>query len=354
MHTRVVAVGAVVTSFFASACGQVASTSSPEDAGTDVHTPIHLEDASFDAPSAVVDAAPPAVDASQPEKPPPTHAAVLFGGDGPQFFGDTWEWDGTTWTERTFETSPSPRSDMAMASLGNKVVLFGGAVGSALGDTWEYDGKAWTEKKIAGPPARQRFAMATLGDRVVLFGGLGDAGDLGDTWEYDGTAWTQKNVTGPSARTGHAMTTLEDKVVLFGGIGGGNLDDTWEYDGTTWTTLAIPGPGGPHGINFAPAMAALNGKVVLFSGELDANTIPPDTWEFDGAAWTKLAVTGPKGRWHHGMTTFDGKVLLFGGDPGSPGGGGFLGDTWTWDGASWTQYSGLGPSGRYVYSLAPR
>src|SRR5262249_4871564 len=99
------------------------------------------------------------------------------------------------------------------------------------------------------------------------------------------------------------------------------------------------------------AMAALHGKIVLFSGELDANHVPPDTWEYDGTTWTQKAASGPQGRWHHGMTTFEGQILLFGGDPSN---GGFLGDTWTWDGTTWTQHTGTAPSARYVYALAAR
>jgi hypothetical protein len=63
------------------------------------------------------------------------------------------------------------------------------------------------------------------------------------------------------------------------------------------------------------------------------------------------------------MTTFEGKVLMFGGDPGSGGGGGWLGDTWTWDGTSWRPYDDCvisnciaprrpAPGARYVYTLA--
>jgi hypothetical protein len=147
------------------------------------------------------------------------------------------------------------------------------------------------------------------------------------------------------------MAALNGKIVLFGGIGSGNLTDTWEYDGASWTNKAIPYPTMLHGIRTYTAMAPLNGKIVLFSGELDANNVPPDTWEYDGASWTQKNVSGPPGRWHHGMTTFAGSILLFGGDTGT---GTILGDTWTWDGAGWKQYAGQAPGARYTYTLAAR
>jgi hypothetical protein len=71
---------------------------------------------------------------------------VRFGGNDPNFpqwWGDTWEWDGTrgTWGMRSSSTSPSARSLQAMAydSARGTVVLFGGnSFGYSAGDTWEY------------------------------------------------------------------------------------------------------------------------------------------------------------------------------------------------------------------------
>src|SRR5262245_30251395 len=54
---------------------------------------------------------------------------VLFGGwNGREADGETWEWDGNTWTLRA-TTGPSPRTEHAMAydSARGVTVLFGGA-----------------------------------------------------------------------------------------------------------------------------------------------------------------------------------------------------------------------------------
>src|SRR5436309_145576 len=96
-------------------------------------------------------------------------------------------------------TSLSPRDRHAMAydSARGRVVLFGG---SGLGDTWEWDGTSWTQRASSGPPPRYKHAMAydSARGRVVLFGGDGAAGPyLADTWEWDGTAWTQRSPSGP-------------------------------------------------------------------------------------------------------------------------------------------------------------
>jgi Galactose oxidase, central domain len=124
---------------------------------------------------------------------------VLFGGDsGKDGLGDTWEWNGTLWTA-VADFGPEPRTAAAMAFKGDRVALFGG-VGSTepgaqpqvFGNTWEWDGTHWTQRQDIGPDARWGHAMAfdTIRDVVVIFGGApvfppGAPGTLfGDTWEH--------------------------------------------------------------------------------------------------------------------------------------------------------------------------
>ena len=78
------------------------------------------------------------------------------------------------------------------------MVLFGGhntTPMNPLADTWEWDGTTWNERTPStAPPARIGAAMAYDAARVVavLFGGIAATGPLGDTWEWDGTNWTQR------------------------------------------------------------------------------------------------------------------------------------------------------------------
>jgi hypothetical protein len=72
-----------------------------------------------------------------------THTVVLFLMAGTRsVFGDTWTWDGSTWTKHTPATSPPARTVAAMAydAVTGNVVLFGGgsrATGT-LHDTWNW------------------------------------------------------------------------------------------------------------------------------------------------------------------------------------------------------------------------
>ena len=284
---------------------------------------------------------------------PLANAALLFGGDGPQYFGDTWEWDGGSWIARHVEAPPA-RAEHAMAALDGKIVLFGGeSAGGPLGDTWEWDGRSWTRRDVTGPSPRSRHRMATVGKKIVLFGGLGASGEDCDTWEWDGTRWTPSPATLTTGFhcEGHAMAALGDKLYLFGGIAADS--DTWAYDGASWTKVATSGPPG----RAFSAMATYGDKIVLFGGEADANHVLADTWEWNGTAWTERASNGPPPpRWHAGLTAFGGALVLFGGDGGN--GAGWLGDTWLWNGTTWTPPgnapASMSPSARYCYTLAAR
>ena len=75
---------------------------------------------------------------------------------------------------------------MAYDSARGVTVLFGGAsLSGVFSDTWEWDGTSWTQlSPAASPPARDAHAMATLGSKVVLFGGGNGTTAVNDTWSY--------------------------------------------------------------------------------------------------------------------------------------------------------------------------
>jgi N-acetylneuraminic acid mutarotase len=179
---------------------------------------------------------------------------VTFGGSaGPgQLLGTTWEYDGATWTKVSV---PSPPARMAHAMVfderrGRTVVFGGMGVGApgqpppSLGDTWEFDGQTWTRLEVAGPSPRSGAGAAYDHRRalVLLFGGVTADGFQGDTWSWDGTEWKKLAETGPEPRgMGYlAYDKARDRVVLFGGRKGwpdGDLNDTWEWDGAVWRRI---------------------------------------------------------------------------------------------------------------------
>jgi hypothetical protein len=150
---------------------------------------------------------------------------VLFGGYGAPF-ADTWTWNGTTWTQQHPATHPSFRvfASMAYDAANGTVVLFGGintTKGHVFGDTWTWNGTTWTEQHPAvHPSARDEAQMAydAATGTVVLFGGSNGAND---TWTWNGTTWTQQHpATSPPARymASMAYDAATGTEVLFGGL----------------------------------------------------------------------------------------------------------------------------------------
>lgn len=245
--------------------------------------------------------------------------SVLFGGQqivGSPLATDTWEWSGTTWVQRSVY-GPSPRTGVAMAydSRRQVTVLFGGNDGAhngvAFADTWEWNGSTWTQSTPSGitPPARGAHAMAFDSVRgvTVMFGGAltGGGGNVADTWEWNGVTWTQRAVgqPGPAPINGHklAYDSARGVCVFFGPYLSSNgvsyESQTWEWDGQHWTNKtpsdpnSSPPPRGGMGFAYAPD----RGTTVLFGGS-SATQYFGDTWEWNGSAWTQASLSGPSPR----------------------------------------------------------
>jgi hypothetical protein len=119
--------------------------------------------------------------------------------------GATW-----TWTRLVAPGGPSFRTGFGLAAdLGRgDVVLFGGrdAGGTALGDTWLWDGSSWSMVALATSPSpRWGHGMAYWlpGDAVVLRGGS-VAGAL-DSWSWDGVRWSHLDIDGRTNGEGVAV-----------------------------------------------------------------------------------------------------------------------------------------------------
>jgi hypothetical protein len=282
--------------------------------------------------------------------------------------GDTWEWDGTDWTDRTPVNHPPEREGQAMAynSARGVTVLFGGQARDPLADTWEWDASEWTLRSpLQVPAARVAHAMAYDGVRgvVVLFGGATDAGSdpvlFDDTWEWDETDWVQRaSANRPAGRAYHAMAYDSGRgvTVLFGGVYAFGedlvlLDDTWEWDGTDWTQRSPahrPPARGAHAMAYDRA----RGATILFGGFDTSESVLGDTWEWDGTDWIQRSpVSTPPARGLHALAYDSGRgvTILFGGE----GGGDLLDGIWEWDGAEWARRSPENmPPARGFYAMA--
>ena len=254
---------------------------------------------------------------------------VLFGGRNwnPDYFADTWEWDGTDWTQVTTAHAPAGRDMFGMSyDIGRGVtVVYGGDYFNSCNgnyeDTWEYDGKDWTQIKTAHrPPLRAAPGMVYDAARrlSVLYGG-GACVYYGDTWEYDGVDWTERHPAhSPGVRDSQLMAYDQQRGVttLFSGANNfGGLTGTWEYDGNDWTkrmTNLEPTPRWVSTMSYDPDYAAS----FVFGGNSGFAEMS-DTWGWDGAAWTQqFPLDNPIGR-DGTASAYDaarGRLVLFGGN----------------------------------------
>jgi len=190
--------------------------------------------------------------------------SILFGGEDQGVYNnETWSWDGVNWTQLSPANSPPirARGRLSYDLDTGEMIYFGGRDASiALADTWKWDGSTWSQIATANAPSSSgvagRFAYGMTYDllrkRHVLFGGTRNGPTLNDVWEFDGLDWSQRTVSGPVTRTGATFAYVlgQQKTFLFGGFGGPQLDDTWEYQ-TSALPSALPygaGCSGPVGL----------------------------------------------------------------------------------------------------------
>lgn len=247
--------------------------------------------------------------------------------------------------------SPLPRyfSAMAYDSIRDRVVVFGGSDQfQDFADLHEWNGTSWTLRRPPGrtPSARSSAAMAYDAARgvTVMFGGLDSVQVYDELWEWNGSVWTQRSAAGvwpsPRVRAAVAYDSLRERVVVFGGFDAhwNELAETWEWDGASWTRRTGAQP--PARNAGTMGFDHVRGVTVLFGGER-AGTPLGDTWELNATGWVRRMPTGsPAARLDH-VGFFDGqrqRFVVFGGRDNTVA----FTDTWEYDGARWVRKTGTG------------
>jgi hypothetical protein len=290
---------------------------------------------------------------------------ILFGGSDllGNSVGDTWAWNGETWSQLSPAATPGTRILPAMAydPSSERIVMFGGSVRTCTGtcidtfsnETWTFDGTTWARVPTASAPPPSNFgalAFDPSSDALVLAGGQGRTNpdiplvaSLRSAYTFDGQAWTEHPSTVPEERKDPSLVydPVSGLVLM---IGGTCIYDAtcgvWAWDGQAWSFLSD----GPKGW-YAPAAYHPNTKKVVFLGA-------GGTWLWDGACrtWSKATPeTSPPPRYGWAAATDPGgNVVLFGGSTGTA----YLADTWVWDGTTWIKASGTQPPSRAFAAAA--
>ncbi|MFN0252224.1 MAG: hypothetical protein ACKV2T_35435 [Kofleriaceae bacterium] len=256
---------------------------------------------------------------------------VVYGGThAPGSVNDTWQLVDDVWS-LVVASNPGYVSGPSLAfdSVRGCSVLVSQ---SSTTTTWELCGDRWTARAITTP--RGSIVYDSARRRVVLY-----ESSTGDTWEYDGVSWMRRMpLASPPRRTDPrlAYDVARARTVMFGGrIDADFVNETWTYNGTTWTQEAPASspPNSPWELTYD----VKRDRVVAFGGrEFGGDR----TWEYDGTTWTRIFPTiSPPRRMTPGMTydPLHERVVLFGGQ----GDASSLADTWIYDGVTWTRFQGV-------------
>lgn len=193
---------------------------------------------------------------------------------------------------------PTPQSGHHILEVGSdhSVWLFPGFSGETiLPDIHVFTETGWQKKMVMPFADRTWYSATNVPDfnQVLFFGGKTmDRKPFDETWLWNGKAFSKYSGLGPSARSHHTATfdPYRKVVVVFGGDAGGNLlNDVWEWNGAVWkhiqVTGELPQPRAAHMAAFDP----INKRVIVVGGvHSDNQTRFQDAWAWNGAMWQRL------------------------------------------------------------------
>jgi hypothetical protein len=310
----------------------------------------------------------------------------------------TWTFDGTIWTQAAPAASPPARSGHSMVYdiARERVVMRGGtdcdcftSAGFSTGvfrDTWEWNGSTWTQAAVtptlagytlATPPASSQHAMSldpVSGEAVMTGGNLGT-----NLYRWHAQRWFAVGVGTTATALIQASPTpsgVTPKPLLrYGGYASGNptqvvSPDTYAFNGTGYDGACGVGPpclSNNAGTIAYHAAASDGAQLVMFGGAGNFtpdgtnslyNALKGETWAFvDGSGWTQKCTSAPcntqrpNARARHAMafvSQTDG-LMLFGGASNVAGA---LSDTWLFKTDTWTPLApGRSPPARAAHVL---
>ncbi len=197
---------------------------------------------------------------------------------------------------------PNAQTGHAIWSVDDDVLLLSGFENDKIfGSIWKFSNNTWDRVDQNVPFSDRTWFSATYfptRKEVLVFGGksLGSK-QFDQTWIWKNGSWNEYLGKSPTARSHHSAIydPSRDVIVLFGGDATENrstgefeiLDDTWEWDGASWKKIEISGPP-PRAVQMA-AYDPIRKLVVIAGGVASDNeTRLQDTWGWDGEAWTQL------------------------------------------------------------------
>jgi len=273
---------------------------------------------------------------------------------GSEFLEETYEWDGTTWTKLTTNsTSRAVGSAMAYDTTNAQVVRYGGhATFQATPDsvTSTFKNLEWHNVNRSGAPSPRSmplFRRDPQRDAVWMFGGLSEysfgtvISYLDDFWRYRDGQWSlvAQDASTPFGCITPVGALDKDRNVLVVVCSGTSV---FEWDGSAWKTFSDLKPVPAERRFTSLAYDETLKKTVLFGGYDAVGNYRQDTWTWSGTAWTEVKPkTKPEHRaqavmWYDPLAK---KTILYSGagrksieDHATR-----FEDMWSFDGTTWTK-----------------
>jgi len=179
-----------------------------------------------------------------------------------------------------------------------------------------------TSPQTGSPPRRAHHALVYDDRRqVVLMTGGSTPLDGGqrfeffnDLWAFGDSGWRSLSESGERVSgIGLAYDDRRGQVLSFGGYNGQSLGDLRRLESDQWQLIGRV----PEIAAAEPGFVydSKRDRLVVFGGSAGPGRALGETWEYDGAAWTRVAGPAPPARQAHAMV-YDarrGRTVLFGG-----------------------------------------
>jgi hypothetical protein len=229
---------------------------------------------------------------------------VIFGGrHGKTNLNETWSFDGSDWTPINPANSPSVRelAGAAYDSARDRIVLFGGIhqtysadgrtlTETPLHDTWEFDGTNWTQVLADGPAlARAILAYDPVRKQTIMLGFTTLSTTAMYAWDPVAAKWNQLTpAVLPTCANQGAMTwqSSNNTILYTGGVCATSLgtEETYEWDGTNWTKINLTLFAGAY-VGSALTFDADRQQAVLFGGAPSIGVLNTGTFLYANGAW---------------------------------------------------------------------
>lgn len=249
------------------------------------------------------------------------------------------EYDSSTWISRydgSTANTPPYRSigNAVFDTRRNVTVIFGGWVGNTqnpLNELWEYDGTWWTQRTWEGPGPAKSVSVPMCFDPVrgrTICLTLHKTGGVWETWEWTGDAWDRgPDLTGVNdgSLTAMVFDTARNKAFVYTTAQGSDFEKTFEYtpgpvaNQGVWTNVPISGAPFEAKQGVALVYDPYRERVLRHGGRFVSGIYSyiDATYEWDPAQarWTLIAFLPELGRGGAGICFDTHRILtvLYGG-----------------------------------------